>query len=142
MVVAVIYSLFAAFVVIFFGTKIALLFLSGSETTILGYVHQYLLIDGLFFIPLSFIFIFRNGLQGMGLGLSAMLAGICELVARASVAFTLVPILGYVGACISNPAAWVAADLLLIPMYFYVMRKLDARYKAKKLSQPAPAEQA
>ena len=140
--VAVIYSLFAAFVVIFFGTKIALLFLSGSETTILGYVHQYLLIDGLFFIPLSFIFIFRNGLQGMGLGLSAMLAGICELVARASVAFTLVPILGYVGACISNPAAWVAADLLLIPMYFYVMRKLDARYKAKKLSQPAPAEQA
>lgn len=130
--VSVLYSCFATSVVILFGSKISLLFISSSETVILDYIRQYLFFDGLFFIPLSLIFIFRNGLQGMGFGFSAMLAGICELLARASVAFILVKPLGFLGACLSNPAAWVAADLLLIPMYIHVMKGLNARYANKK----------
>lgn len=133
--ITVIYSCFAAAISITLGSKVALLFIDSSETVILEHVRQYLLFNGLFYIPLGMIFIFRNGLQGMGFGFSAMLAGICELVARSSVAFLLVKPLGYIGACMSNPAAWVAADLLLIPMYFHVMKQMDARYPA-----PSPDE--
>ncbi len=124
---ATVYSIFCMAVVMIFGTTISLLFVDKSETVILEYIRQYLLWNGAFFIPLSLIFIFRNGLQGMGFGFSAMLAGICEMAARSAVAFTLVKPLGFTGACLSNPAAWVAADLLLIPMYFHVMKILDKR---------------
>ena len=130
--VATIYSLFCMAVVMLGGTTIALLFVDKTETVILDYVRQYLLWNGLFFIPLSWIFIFRNGLQGMGFGFSAMLAGICEMVARSLVAFTLVKPMGFAGACLSNPAAWVAADLLLIPMYFHVMKLLNKKYAVQK----------
>ena len=133
--ITIIYSCFAATISITLGSKVALLFIDSSETVILEHVRQYLLFNGLFYIPLGMIFIFRNGLQGMGFGFSAMLAGICELVARSSVAFLLVKPLGYIGACMSNPAAWVAADLLLIPMYFHVMKQMDARCPA-----PSPDE--
>lgn len=127
--VACIYALFCMGVVMLFGTSISLLFVDRSETVILEYIQQYLIWNGAFFVPLSLIFIFRNGLQGMGFGFSAMFAGLCEMVARSAVAFVLVNPMGFAGACLSNPAAWVAADLLLIPMYFHVMRVLDGKNK-------------
>ena len=129
--VSTIYAIFCMVVVMVFGSTISLLFVDKSETAILGLIRQYLIWNGAFFIPLALIFIFRNGLQGMGFGISAMLAGICEMVARSAVAFTLIKPLGFTGACLSNPAAWVAADLLLIPMYFHVIPILDAKFKAK-----------
>ena len=132
--VATIYSVFCMAVVMLFGSTISLLFVDKSETVILGLIKQYLIWNGSFFIPLSLIFIFRNGLQGMGFGISAMLAGICEMVARSGVDFILVEPLGFTGACLSNPAAWVAADLLLIPMYFHVMKMLDKKSTTKKLA--------
>ena len=45
----------------------------------------------------------------------------------ALVAFLLVPHLGFPGACLANPAAWLAADCFLIPCYFAVMRKIRSR---------------
>jgi len=133
--VITIYTCFATAVSMLFGSKIALLFIDGGETQVLEYVRTYLFINSAFFIALSMIFIFRNALQGMGFGFSAMLAGIFELVARTSVAFLLVKPFGFIGACMSNPAAWIAADLLLIPMYFFVMRKLDRQHRAESNPQ-------
>ena len=40
----------------------------------------------------------------------------------------LVPQLGFLGACFSNPMAWVAADLFLIPAYIHVRRKLNRQF--------------
>ena len=48
-------------------------------------------------------------------------------LAMTLVAFLLVPHLGFPGACLANPAAWLAADCFLIPCYFAVMRKIRSR---------------
>ena len=62
-----------------------------------------------------------------------MLAGVAEMVARTAVAIVLVPILGYFGAELSNPAAWIAACLFLYPAYRWTCRQLDNRLLAARL---------
>ena len=62
-----------------------------------------------------------------------MLAGVAEMVARTAVAIVLVPILGYFGAELSNPAAWIAACLFLYPAYRWTCRQLDNRLLTARL---------
>lgn len=118
------------------GKYVVLLFMDAAETEILAYVSQYLSVCGLFYPALCLIFVFRNSIQGMGWGGPAMTAGIFELAARAFVANMFVRSVGFTAVCYANPAAWVAADVLLIPMYFYVIHKL------KKIIADAPKEAA
>lgn len=47
------------------------LFVTGEVGTVYGYARTYIVICGLFFIPLGMIFIFRNALQGCGFGIYA-----------------------------------------------------------------------
>lgn len=51
----------------------------------------------------------------MGYSLLAILAGVCEMIARALVGFALVPIFGYIIICFASPLAWLMADAFLIP---------------------------
>ena len=63
----------------------------------------------------------------MGFSPLATIAGIMEMIARAGVSF-LVPLYGFDAACLASPAAWVMADLFLVPAYFYCLRTLKKRY--------------
>lgn len=88
---------------------------------------QYLTINAAFYIPLLFVNIVRLSIQGMGYTRVAMLAGLFEMIARTAVALFVVPSAGFTGACFANPAAWVMADLFLIPCYYQVMRMIRQR---------------
>ena len=88
---------------------------------------RYLMINAAFYIPLLFVNIVRLSIQGMGFTRVAMLAGLSEMVARTVVALFVVPALGFTGACLANPAAWIMADLFLIPCYFHLMKVLRGR---------------
>ena len=64
------------------------------------------------------------------------------MVARTAVAIVLVPLLGYFGAELANPAAWIAACLFLYPAYVWTCRQLDNRLLAARLHmQSTQAEQ-
>lgn len=80
-----------------------------------------------FYIPLGFIFIYRNALQGLGNGLVPMLGGVFELLARALIIILLFEPLQFMGICISDPGAWVSALIPLIPYYYWYMKKLTLR---------------
>ena len=116
----------AAFIFNYFaGSAVASVFLGGAEASILADVHTYLTINGAAYPLLAIIFIFRNGLQGMGFSNQAMAAGLAELLARALVAFGLVGAFGFTAVCCANAAAWVAADMLLLTLYRVEMHKLE-----------------
>lgn len=117
------YSVIALIVSIFFGKNIALLFVSGSETEILAQVSKYLIITGIFYIPLCLVNVVRFTIQGMGFSIFAILAGVCEMIARGICGFLLVPIFGYVAVCLASPVAWIFADAFLIPAYKSVLNK-------------------
>lgn len=110
---------------IFAGSAVATFFLDASETAILADVHRYLVTMGCAYPMLAVIFIFRNGLQGMGFSKQAMAAGLAELAARAIISFGLVGALGFRAICFANPLAWLFADVFLLLLYRVEMRKLD-----------------
>ncbi len=121
------YAAIGCLLVTFFGRQMAYLFLDPSETAILDEVMTFSIINGLFFPLLALLLVYRNSLQGLGYSVPAMGAGLFELVARTVIAFCLVGNYGYVAVCFANPAAWMAAVVLLLPLYYYQLRQLSRR---------------
>ena len=119
-----VYSAFAFVILFFFGRSLASLFLDAGESAVLDQARLFLVINSAFYFPLALVNIVRFLIQGIGFPTFAILAGVCEMIARVAVAGILVPLLGFTGVCFANPCAWVAADLFLIPAYRYEMGKL------------------
>jgi len=123
------YSAVALVLILVFGKSLPVLFVGREETQIISQIYTYLLLNVVCYLLLSIVNIVRFLIQGMGYSMFAILAGVCEMAARSFVAFALVPAFGYTAACLANGCAWIAADLFLIPAYFYVMKKLRIMFK-------------
>ena len=119
----IVYSLFAALLVVTVGKYMTYLFISEEIETILPSVAIYLKCVAAFFIPLTVVNLYRNGLQGMGFGFLPMMAGVAELVGRGVTAVIAAGYGSYFGICMASPMAWVLAGGLLILMYFYIMKQ-------------------
>lgn len=131
-----VYSVVALVVLALLGQQIALLFVDRSEADLIGQVQFYLIVTAAFYFPLALVNIIRFLIQGMGYSKFAILAGVCEMAARALVGFALVPVFGYTAACFASPAAWIFADAFLIPAYYQVKRKLAKLFDTEKEGQP------
>ena len=107
---------------------------TSAEPTIVAMAQEYMRMNSYFFIPLGALIVWRYVIQGLGYSTLAMMAGVAEMVARTVVAVTLVPLLGYFGAELSNPAAWVGACVFLYPAYRWTMRTLQNRMHARRLA--------
>ena len=59
----------------------------------------------------------------MGFSPLATFAGVLEMAARAGLSL-LVPVYGFTAACFASPAAWILADLFLVPAYLHCYRRL------------------
>ncbi len=126
------YSLLALGIVYFSGSTIALLFVDASETEILACTQHFLIMNGLFYIPLGVIYVLRNTLQGVGFSKIAMLSGLFELVARSVMGLFVVPKFGFNAVCLAHPTAWIMADLILIVLYSILMKRLDGQPARKE----------
>ena len=114
-----------------FAPQCAMLFLDPKEAEVALLVEltsRYTVIMTAFFFPLALVNILRFSIQGMGYSVFAILAGVLEMVARTGVGLFLVPRLGYIAACFASPAAWVCADLFLIPACVGCIARLRKRY--------------
>lgn len=121
------YSVIALLVAIFLGRPLATLFLDVSEAVIIDNVRFFLICATAFYFPLALVNIVRFLIQGMGFPTFAILAGVFEMAARTMAGFALVPLFGFTGVCFGSPAAWVFADIFLIPAYFHVKKVLNHR---------------
>ncbi|MGL4773692.1 MAG: MATE family efflux transporter [Clostridium sp.] len=115
--ISIITSIIAGTILILFGKYFVMLFIDKPDGEILAYAQQVLTVSGIFFIPLGLIFVYRNALQGMGESFVPMMAGVYELVARGIVAFTFPSFLGFMGICLADPVAWIAAAVPLMITY-------------------------
>ncbi|WP_294372901.1 MATE family efflux transporter [uncultured Clostridium sp.] len=128
-IIGSVYSLIALAASVFFGKYIALLFVDGGETEIISQVYMYLIINVLFYIPLCLVNVVRFTIQGMGFSMFAILAGVCEMIARSICGFALVPIFGYIAVCLASPIAWIFADAFLIPAFRSVLKKTKEDFR-------------
>lgn len=90
---------------------------------VLGYGRQYLLWQSSFYIFLGAIYVFRNTLQGIGRSFVTTFAGVAELIGRIIASLLFVRFWGFVGICMSNPVAWIAAVIFLVTTYCICIRK-------------------
>src|SRR5699024_9130105 len=132
-VISVVYSVFYVLVAWFGTGSISMLFLQQPDETLIGLIRQYLLWLGIFGWSLGLVNGFRFSIQGMGYSQLAILSGVMEMVARVAVALLLVPLLGYPGACLGSPIAWLMADCFLVPTAYWCLRTLR-----RKIPEDAP----
>ena len=118
-----------AFYLCFFAAGAAALLCCLAGPTMVGwFIHnpseqtlhaamQYLHIASIFMLPLAWIFVYRNGLQGLDRGLVPMLSGVLELFSRYAVILIAAKPFGYVGVCSADAAAWLTTGILLLVTY-------------------------
>ena len=119
------YSLLALAIAWFFGRSLTGLFVSGDSSAQLVELAQTYMVTNVIAYPLlTLVNVVRFMIQGMGFSMFAILAGVMEMIARSLAGVFLVPALGYFGAALGSPLAWVAADIFLVPAYFRCRRVL------------------
>ena len=124
-VMILIWSVVTMALVFFFGKYMMLLFVSASETEVIDAAVIYFRTVFWCYPFLGSIFLYRNTLQGMGYGLVPMLGGVFELAARSVIVMIVAGRTSFAGVCFSDPAAWIAALIPLVPYYIYTMRKWE-----------------
>ena len=113
---------------------IVLLFIDSSEVQILDMASHYLHTMVATAFLLAIVLIYRNAIQGLGFSRVAMFAGLMELIGRVFVAWVLVGPMGFNGACFANPMAWLCADAVLLPIYFYTVKRLQTKEIGEKMA--------
>lgn len=125
---ALIYSVAAGFILVFLGYNLGMIFVSSSEVNVLSYTAMYLKFVGINYALLGLLYIFRMATQGVGESRLAIQAGVLEMIARTGASLFLVTHLGYTGICIEDPLAWIFADIYIIPICFYALKRSFVRY--------------
>ena len=129
-----IYAVAAFLAMLAFAPQCAMLFLDPGEpelALLMDLTSQYIIISCAFFFPLALVNIVRFSIQGMGYSTFAILAGVMEMAARVVVGSFLVPMFGYTAACFASPAAWICADLFLIPACAACIKRLRKLYPSR-----------
>ena len=131
-----IYSAAAFAAMLFLAPQAVMVFLDPSESgleTLIALTARYIVTLTAFFFPLALVNILRFSIQGMGFGAFAMLAGVLEMAARTVAGCLFVPALGFTAACFASPAAWICADLFLIPACLGCIAHLRRRHPTAAL---------
>ena len=118
------FSMLVALFNIYLGAEIIELFVGAEAQQVVEYGRLFLIITGVSYWALALLFIFRFTLQGLGKSFVPTLAGVIELAMRTFAAIFLVEWLGYLGACLASPMAWIGALLPLAIAFFMTSKKL------------------
>ena len=119
-----VYSVFALAIILSVGKYLPQMFVANADPVLYDMAFQVLLYNAFFYFPLALVNIIRFMVQGLGFSKLAVLAGVCEMAARAIAGFVLVPMFGFTAVGFASPLAWVAADVFLIYAYRRVMGQL------------------
>lgn len=122
-----IYSVIGCAVLVIFGEQLASIFIDKSNDQILHNAWLLLVWNGAFYFPLALVNIIRFTIQGLGYSELAILAGVCEMIARTVVGFVFVPMFGFIAVCTASPLAWIMADIFLIIAYICVIKRVKRK---------------
>ena len=125
------WSVITMFVVFFFGKYMTWLFIDKNQTDVINVSVTYFRTVFWAYPFLGSIFLYRNGLQGLGYGLVPMVGGIFELVARSTIVMFVAGKTSFSGVCLADPVAWISALIPLIPYYIHVIRKWKKQEAAR-----------
>jgi len=116
-----------------------LFFAEGSNFEVMfPWALTYIRITVMFYIPLSYIFIFRNTMQGCGHGFLPMMGGVVELFARLITALVAMHAMSYPLAVFCDPAAWLSAAIFTGVAYLFVMKQVKVELRNRMTTTLVP----
>ncbi len=121
-------SLLIAAVMLFFGRSILSLFISGTPEEVartMEIAYYYLALMAVCLPVLYLLHVMRSSIQGMGNTVLPMVSGVAEFVMRVAGAPLLPLLLGEVGIFYTEVAAWIGADLILVPSWIITLRRMQ-----------------
>ena len=127
-VVSLATSALISLVMLTFSHPIIGAFVSGSaeEVTAATAVGvTYLTIMSICLPILYILHVTRSAVQGMGNTVLPMVSGIAEFIMRTGGVLLLPAIMGENGIFVAEVSAWLGADLILVPSYFFILRKIS-----------------
>ena len=126
--IALTYAILAGILLCTCGSSMAALFIRKEETMVLEAVQRFLTVEGLCLWMLSFLNCFRMTIQGIGFSGISVIAGVSELLARGLMSVLVIPVFGFAAVCVTDQAAWVAADVVVITAFCIIMKVLKRRF--------------
>ena len=96
----------------------------GDAEKVYELVFTYALFQSSFYYALFVIFQMRQCVQAIDRSLVAMFGGVVEFAMRTFIAFTFAKWFGFVGACLSNPLAFVGGAVYLSIAFVICFKKL------------------
>jgi putative MATE family efflux protein len=121
------FSLVMGALYFFVGDRFSAIFLGSGQTEAVQLSHLYLKINGSLYILLSWLFIARQSLQGLGNSMTPTIAGLMELFMRTFAAIFLSEIFGFTGICLASPLAWLGACIPLTIAVILTLKKLSRK---------------
>jgi len=115
-------------VMLILGQPIISTFISGTpeEATAATKVgFTYLSIMSICLPILYILHVTRSAVQGMGNTVLPMISGIAEFIMRTGGVLILPAIMGENGIFIAEVLAWLGADLILVPSYFVMLKRIS-----------------
>lgn len=132
LVIAMITSVIIAAAMLLFGREILSCFIDASadqSAETLQIAYRYLAIMSVFLPILYILHVTRSCIQGLGNTVLPMVSGMAEFVMRTGAALILPLLFGENGIFFAEILAWAGADFILVPSYFYIMRRTIKKHR-------------
>jgi len=126
--VALATSALIAAVMLLLGQHIIGAFISGTPEEVAAATKvgfTYLSIMSICLPVLYILHVTRSAVQGMGNTVLPMVSGIAEFVMRTGGVLILPALMGENGIFIAEVLAWLGADLILVPSYFVIVKRIS-----------------
>ena len=124
-------------VMIFFPRLLASFMLNGKEQIDLA--AQFLPITGIMLFAVDFLFVFRNGVQGMGSPFIPMCSGILEMVTRIAVIALFIGGIGFKATAYAEVLAWLGALIMNASAFAFLLSRRTAEQNRVSSFQPKEA---
>lgn len=114
-----------SFVLIYVFGRALIISVTGSDVSeeVITSGIKYLRIGVVFFIPLDVLVIIRSSLQGMNHKKTPVFSSCIELTVKIIAVAVLVPCLGFLGICITEPIIWLINGIWIYPVYRIILKK-------------------
>ncbi|MEY8308652.1 MATE family efflux transporter [Erysipelotrichaceae bacterium 51-3] len=116
------YGVILTVIIYIFARQIVALISGSSTPEVLDTGELYMKTNVPFFPVLAVLLNLRISLQSMGQKTVPVISSVIELVGKILFTLIIVPKVGYIGICFTEPAVWIAMCLFLI--YFYLKNPL------------------
>ena len=118
------WSFLVTAVVYLFGRSLVILTTGTEDPEVIRLATLSLRIHFAASLPLGILFALRHCLQSMGRKKAPLFSSIIELFVKILAAFVLIPKLGFLGSCLTEPISWCLMAAYLLVYYFSQRKKL------------------